>query len=302
MRLNRLDLNLLVALDVLLHEQSVARAAERLNLTQPAVSNSLAKLRTHFEDDLLVRVGRRMQPTDLAIRMQEPVRRAILELQSITELRAEFDPSESSREFTIAASDYASVTFLSKVTCRLHDVSAGTRLRILPLTNASIALFERGEIDFLLLPDTSSVENQPGQTIFNESYTCLASRANRKVGSKISLDEYRDQTHVAAAIDRTERPLSYEEVYFASKGISRNMAVVTHSFTQIPYFVVGTNHLGTVHRRLAEEACKSLPLKIVEPDFELPGVTLKLQWHEARANDAANRWARDVFVEVASKH
>jgi LysR family transcriptional regulator, nod-box dependent transcriptional activator len=300
MRLRQLDLNLLVVLDILLSEQSVARTAERLNVTQPAVSNSLARLRTHFEDELLVRTGRRMILTQLAENMKDPVRHVILELQTIAELRADFDPNMASREFTIAASDYASVTFLCGVTRLLERAGAQMRLKILPLTNANISLFGRGEIDFLLLPGSVAIDDQFRQTLFRETYTCIARQDSSEIGSRIDLETYLSRSHVVGSIDTDERLIAHEEDYLMKNGIERNVAIVTPGFAQLPYFVVGTGYIATVHRRLAEQACKTLPLKIVEPEFSLPEITLQLQWHAARNADIANVWLRDTIGDFAA--
>ena len=302
MRFYKLDLNLLVVFDVLLSEKSVVRAAERLNLTQPAISNSLAKLREHFEDDLFVRSGRRMMPTYLALSMQEPIRHVLLELQSIAELRPDFDPRTASRTFTIAASDYASVTFLSTVARRLRKVAPEITIKVLPLTNANITLFGRGDIDLVLLPASMVVEDQPYMELFKETYTCIASRDNSSVGSRIDLPGYLDRAHVVAAIDTNERLIAHDEDYLQKKGHKRKVAVVTHGFSQLPYFIVGTPYLATVHLRLAKQAAKTLPLKIVKPNFKLPEVALMLQWHAARSGDAANSWIRTFIQDCAAKH
>ena len=114
MHFRNLDLNLLVVLDALLVEESVSKTAERLNLTQPAISNALARLRHHFQDDLLVRLGRQLVPTPLAQTLRDPVRDALLQIQSIADARPSFDPKTEQRQFTIVSSDYVAATLLTE--------------------------------------------------------------------------------------------------------------------------------------------------------------------------------------------
>src|SRR5262245_4933192 len=112
MRFNRLDLNLLVALDALLAEQNITRAAERLHLSQSAVSGALARLREHFQDELLVQVGRRMTRTPLAESLAQPVREILAQVQATVERRPGFDPSTSDRQFSIMVSDYVTTVLM----------------------------------------------------------------------------------------------------------------------------------------------------------------------------------------------
>ena len=299
MRFRDLDLNLLVVLDALLAEQNVSRAAERLNLTQPAISNSLARLRVHFNDDLLVKYGRRMVPTPLADRLREPVHDVLLQMQTIADTRPAFDPLTANRTFAIIASDYVAATLLAEAAIRLQTNAPNIGLVTLPLTERNLDSFSRGETDLLISPESAIDGGHRKRFLYREQFTCVAWRENDTIGDTIGLEEYLAQTHVIAAFD-DQRMLSFDEAYLKAKGHVRRIGVILQSYTLLPLFVVGTNHLATVHSRIAQRFIETMPIKIVEPRIAFPVVNESLQWHRHIELDPANQWLRSFLLDVAS--
>lgn len=300
MHFRNLDLNLLVVLDALLAEQSVSRTAERLNLTQPAISNALARLRQHFQDDLLVRLGRQLVPTPLAQTLREPVRDALLQIQSIADARPSFDPATEKRQFTVVSSDYVTVTLIAEALRVLAVAAPGITIASVPITERNVAGLIRGEADLMIAPGTALMAEHPSLLVFEETFTCIAWSRNAKARAPMTLKQYLDHSHVVAAFeDASMSP--FDTAHLRSLGHERRIGAVIPSFTLLPYCVVGTSHIATIHTRLAKLAARAMPLKIIAPKIDFPVVREKLQWHRNRERDPANMWLRNFLIETAAK-
>ena len=173
MNLNRLDLNLLVALDALLTGRSITRASERLHLSPSATSGALARLRTYFSDELLTQIGRRMVPTPLGESMQGAVRDCLLHVQQTVDTRPQFDPATSKRNFRIKMSDYVSTVLMPPALRRLQSEAPGVTFELLANDDEPWESLSRGEIDFLVLPQKFILPDHPAQVLFEEEYVCV---------------------------------------------------------------------------------------------------------------------------------
>ncbi len=173
MRLKGLDLNLLVALDVLLEERGVSRAAERLYVSQPAASAALGRLRDYFKDEILVLHGKRMIPTSYAEDLQPEVRRILRQVDGMISMSAEFDPLRSERVFRFMASDYITTVLLIPLASELERVAPGIRLDTRLPDDAIRVEFERGEIDAMLIPEEFMVAQHPSELIFEEPHVIV---------------------------------------------------------------------------------------------------------------------------------
>jgi len=299
MRFRDLDLNLLVVLDALLAEQNVSRAADRLNLTQPAISSSLGRLRLHFKDELLVKQGRRMMPTALAESLRAPVRDILVNVQQVADARPQFDPASAAHSFVVVASDYVAATLLADAVSHLHKVAPNVTIVSRPLTEQNIERFVRGDWDLLIMPRTPALSALETRPLFREQFTCIAWSKNKSVGASVTLKQYLAQTHVIVAFDYPMM-LGLDEVFLRQSGHQRHISAVVPNFTLLPMFVVGTNHLATIHQRLARRYVKDLPLKIVKPQIAFPSVEEHLCWHRHRDRDTAGMWLRGLLNEVAA--
>jgi LysR family transcriptional regulator, nod-box dependent transcriptional activator len=293
-----LDLNLLVVLDALLTIQNVSRAAERLNLTQPAISSSLGRLRLHFKDDLLVKRGRRMVPTALAESLRTPVRDILTHIQQVADARPNFDPASATHSFVVVASDYVAATLLADAVSHLQRVAPNVTIVSRPLTEQNIERFVRGDWDLLIMPRIPAITSLESQLLFREQFTCIAWSKNKAVGSRLTLKQYLSLTHVIVAFDYPML-MGFDEVFLRQAGHHRHISAVVPNFTLLPMFVVGTNHLATVHRRVARRFAKALPLKIVKPPITFPEVEENMCWHRHRERDTAGAWLRRFLSEVA---
>jgi LysR family nod box-dependent transcriptional activator len=298
MRFNRLDLNLLVALDALLSEKSITRASRRLNLSQSATSGVLARLREYFRDELLMPVGRTLSLTPLAVSLIEPVRDVLLQIQRTIEVKPEFDPATAKREFRILASDFVSTVLLGELGRRISMEAPGISINISLATSAPTEQLERGEVELVILPKRYMAESQPTKLLFKETYTCIAWTGNELIGETLSLDQYMELGHVSSRFGTANT--SFEEHFLKESGYDRRIEVWTANFTSLPHFVIGTNRIATMHSRLARMLACYYPIRLLAPPIEFPKVEMCMQWNRFLEQDRSHRWLRNMLIEIAS--
>ncbi|MGY2399990.1 LysR family transcriptional regulator [Pseudomonas sp. SDO5271_S396] len=301
MRFHHLDLNLLVALDTLLREQSITRAAERLNISQSAASGHLAKLREYFDDELLVSVGRRMIPTALAQELADPVRLVLLDIQSKIVNRPAFDPATCSRHFKIIASDFVTTAFLAPLTQYLQLHAPRISLDILPTGNHFNELLSQGEVDFVIMPGQYLSSDHPKELLFEDQYDCVLWRDNPLVGKSLSLEQYLQLGHVAVSFGNARAP-SFEEEFARRFGKERRVEVTTSNFNTLPHLLIGTHRVAIMQSRLSKLYAQFLPLKILKTPVSIPPLIEYMQWNSVLDKDPAHRWMREAFREVAQQH
>lgn len=212
MRFNRLDLNLLIGLDVLLAECSITRAARRLCLSQSAASGILARLREYFGDVLLVQSGRQMVPTPLALSLKAPVRDILLRIQQTVETAADFRPEASSRHFRVVASDFISSVVMTHLAARMNHDAPFVTMEILQPTERAMAQMERGEIDLLLMPERYLSRSYPSEVLFSDRFSCIVWNGNPEVGDSLGQDDYLRLGHVATSFG-SHQQFAFDEVY-----------------------------------------------------------------------------------------
>lgn len=296
MRFNHLDLNLLVALDVLLDEQNITRAAERLHMTQSATSGVLARLRTFFEDDLLVQVGRKMQPTPYALELSKPVREVLITIRSSITNKQVFDPSTSKRHFKLLTSDYLISVVFARVIQRIHAIAPSITFEMLSPSDNSGELLVRGEIDLMIVPERYKIEGHPSQLLFEEDHVCVVCKNNTQVDDSLTLEQYMQLGHVSVGFGRT-RHLSIEDWFMNQYGFNRRLEVITNDFNTLPQLIVGTQRIATMHKRLAELYADYLPLRILPTPVKIPVMREFMLWHRSMDGDPMHRWLRERISE-----
>ena len=298
MRYQRVDLNLLVALDALLAERSVTRAAERMHMTQSAMSGVLARLREHFDDQLLVPVGRAMRLTPRAESMIQPVRDIIMRVDSTLGVRPEFEPASAQRHFVVIASDYVSNVLLAEVLRRIAQLAPGLSFDIRPTTAGMAQELDQGRVDFLVTPAHLTLPDHPQAILFDDSYKVIACAQHPELADGISLEQYQSLGHVVYQNEQGTNPW-FEQWYANQHGNTRRVEVVTHGFVLIPRFIVGTRRIATVQTRLAIQFEQAMPVRLHEPPMETPRLTEVLQWHRYRQDDPGVLWVREQIFAVA---
>ncbi|WP_315727658.1 MULTISPECIES: LysR family transcriptional regulator [unclassified Bradyrhizobium] len=296
---NKFDLNLLVALDHLLHLRSVSGAAARMNMTQSAMSNALLRLRTYFDDELLVKIGRKMELTPRAEVLKDSIRDLLVRVDWAIASSAQFDPAQSDRCFKILASDYTLVTMIPRLMARTEALAPGIRFDFIQQVQRPERALERGDVDLLIIPEEFSSKLHPSELIFEDDFCVIAWSKGRFGKGKLSRQEFARASHVVMRPAATAQSL--ESYYLEQRNMSRSEDVSVYAFTAIPHLVAGTNRIATVHRRLAVAAQRSLPIRIIELPVSLPALRQRVQWHRYRSNDAGLLWLRELMREVVAE-
>jgi LysR family nod box-dependent transcriptional activator len=298
MRFNRLDLNLLMALDALLEEQNITRAAARTNVSQSAMSGMLARLREFFEDDLLASVGRNMELTVLGRQLVGPVRDLILHVHATVGMRVSFDPARETRCMKIMVSDYATEVFLNKVVARVLRDAPNMTLELVPLSDDAAEKLRRGENDFLIIPRNFLDPEHPQRTLFEDHYCAVIWEGNTNVGDVLDAATYERLPHIAPMLGRPRSP-TMEELLLQALGVKRRIRVITSDFYSMATALVGTDLVATMHTRLALACARRLPIRVLPLPYDLPPLAECLQWHRFQENDPCHIWLRGVMLEIA---
>lgn len=300
MRFNKLDLNQLVVLDAVLAERNVTKAAERLYLSQSATSCALARLRDYFEDDLLTQVGKTLVLTPLAEGLIKPIRDVLLQVQAITTSKPNFDPISSTRKITIESSDYVMSVFLSEVVRRAALEAPQMQFDLRPLGTESHEHLDRGEIELLIAPEFYTSANHPVESLFEDSFSCMAWTGNESIGNKLTMDTYLSLGHVSTEWG-AGRLLALDQHSVAQAGVQRRREIYVPSFTIMPAMVVGTQRLATIQTRLAHQFALTAPLRVFPCPLAMPKLVETLQWHKYQELDPAISWTRNLLKRVANE-
>lgn len=299
MRFNKLDLNLLVALDALLIERNITRAAQRVHLSQSAMSNALGRLREYFEDDLLVQVGRRMEPTPRAQTLQEAVRDVLLRIDTSIAAVPQFDSTNSDREFILFVSDFTMEMLIPHALALAANKRSTVRFKFLPQVASPARALERGDADLLVIPRSYCSPDHPAEVLFDEEHVCVVWRESTAARAGMSYERYAEAGHVVMIPTDSGHP-SFEGWFVERFGLSRRIAVTTYSFAALPFLVVGTELVATVHARLARCLVASLPIKILPVPLPMPQMQQAMQWHKYRATDPGLIWLRQLMKDAAA--
>ena len=299
MRYRMLDTNLLVMLDILLDRRNVTRTAEELGLSQPAVSTALGRLREHFQDELLIPVGRKNVLTPLAEQLKAPLKDVLARTDSLLSKRSGFDPSVDARGFSMVGSDYVTSLFGNDV---LRSVAlAGPKITVAVETMQQEMLdrFERAEIDLLVVPRRVALPDHPTTDLLEDRYVCAVWIDHPYIHDSISQKEYLEARHVIHRYRGGNRVTVLDQWFLDQSAIRRNVAVQVSSFSDILDMLPGTPFVGTVQRRLAEKMSRTLPIRILSAPFDFPVLPVVMQWHR-NVDDPGLSWFRSQVQRVVS--
>lgn len=297
MRFKGLDLNLLVALDVLLTEKNVSHAADKLFLSQSATSGALARLRDYFRDDLLIQVGRKMVLTPRAMALAGRVRAALVQIDGTIIQAPEFDPATVVRTIRIIASDFITIAVLKDAIRRIAAAAPGLTIVIEPPADAPSELVERGEVDILAMPEVFLSPNHPSERFFTDGYVVVCWTGSKAFGETITAEEFFAARH-ATVMFRTP---TYETWFLKNRGQERKIAAVAGSFAALPFLVEGTDNLALMHRSLAHTFARLMPLRIMPSPVDIPELVECLQWHAYAEGDECLAWVREqIKASVAA--
>ncbi|MEG3179072.1 LysR family transcriptional regulator [Sphingomonas sp. LT1P40] len=300
------DLNLLRALDMLLRHRNVTRAAETLFVTQQAMSGSLRRLRDHFDDPLLVRVGRSLELSPLARSLEGPVREAILRADAAISTRPHFDPATARMSVRIAMSDYATFVILPRLLRLLTRRAPHIVCHFEALNRHSLEAIELGEIDlcitagnWALYPTYTPIPDIRVQPLFHEGFICAVDGAKRDPGELLTTAQYVRMRHNTAVFGQGIETVV--ETAWRTHRLPINVVASAPNFSSLLYMLPGTELIATVQRRLAHALAPSLGLKLLECPIEIEPLEETLIWHDRTTNDPGHSFLRDQLIEIAQR-
>jgi LysR family nod box-dependent transcriptional activator len=299
MRFKGLDLNLLVAFESLVRTQSVAKSAAALNLSQPAMSASLRRLRTYFQDNLLVLEGKRLFPTPVAKALMPLVEQCLHDATVLIAASKTFDPATSQRTFRIAASDYTAVVLLSRVAQTLAEVAPTVRLDIMPPQSELRRQFQEGKLDLMIGPDDYALADLPSQFLFEEEYVVVGWSGNSLLSKEVSVRDMTSAGHVIATFGLDRAP-AFADQQLIAMGIERKIEITTGSFLSVPWFLVGTNRLAIMHKRLALFLAETMALAMAKSPIPIPSARFVMQFPLAAREDHGIRWISEQIVGASN--
>jgi LysR family nod box-dependent transcriptional activator len=295
MNLAEVDLNLLVALEAILTEKHLTRAGDRMGLSQPTMSHTLARLRRMFSDELLTRVGREYYLTPLAVELVEPLRDILKNIELTIERRPVFDPGKDERAFVISASDYATYLVLQPTIEIIQQLAPRVSIQIQPLNRASVEGMTVGDIDIVIQP-TALYPDLPHEVLFTDRWVAVVWSGHPEVGEALSMDEYLELPHVVYGTGLQDiSGLADRALY--SVHPEAQVAVTVQSFFLMPLLLGHSRMIALTHERLARRLATIADIKILKLLFETPTTEEAIYWHPRLTADPAHRWLRGVLLK-----
>lgn len=308
MNVSRVDLNLLVYLDVLLRERNVTRAAQLLGITQPAMSNGLRRLRDLFGDPLLIRTSGGMTPTDRALALQPQVRDILASIEQAVQPQREFDAASANQVFRIMASDYAESTLIPQLLTELAREAPGITLDILNPSDVALHDVEQGRVDMLLNRFDDMPQSFHQVILWEDGFSCLLCRDHPAL-KRFDLERYLAGRHVwvsktgmgvgVGMSPHDDQRLGWVDEALARLGRRRNIVVFTRHYQVAALLARQPGLIVTIPSRLAALLRDSTQVAIVPPPFEIPPFELKMAWSPLLQNNPAHRWMRRRIQQVA---
>ncbi|MFJ4348660.1 LysR family transcriptional regulator [Pseudomonas sp. NPDC089401] len=296
MNISTFDLNLLRVLDMLLREQNVSRAAERLSLTQPTVSNALARLRDLLDDPLLVRVGRRMRPTPRALALEGPIRAALQQIEQTLGGADGFDPRHSRQQLRIALTDFAEQLCMPRLLAVLAEQAPHLRIDVLHLApNLPVDALDRGELDLVLGRFDEVPARFDRRHWRSETLRVAVREGHPEVERTLDLDTFLNLRHLWVHGGQTRGMV---DQWLAEQGLARQIAYSTPNYLQAAH-LAATSDLGVVlPTQLATHFARLLPLRVFELPFALEPFDLELVYLTHRQHDPALGWLVQRIMEI----
>ncbi|MDE1158012.1 MAG: LysR substrate-binding domain-containing protein [Neorhizobium sp.] len=292
------DLNLLPVFTTLMEERNVTRAAERLGITQPALSNALNRLRETMRDPLFIRERYGMQPTEMALELAPAIAAALASLDEVVRGRQDFDPAEADRLFAIAPNSLVEFAIMPTIVARLREIAPGIRLRLAPFGND---LAETGVISGTTAMVIGRIVDPPDnlvvQHLIDDGLACVLRADHPLAGDALSKADYERMRHVNVLPPGRMRAGLFRTL--EQKGLRRDVAVSVTHFLAVPEMVAATDYCATLPRLICRHLAGDPRLKVMDAPVDLGTFPVEMAWHVRYRNDPAHRWLRGLVADVA---
>lgn len=293
------DLNLLTALQALIEERSVSRAAQRACLTQPAMSRKLDRLQEMFQDELLIRTKRGYEPTHRAVHLYHEFESILRRVEEILSPNG-FDPTKVTDAFTIAATDYAAIVILPTVVGQITQVAPHINLEVVPWDETVFRRLEANTLDLVLWGNVAP-SNLRAQSLFREKLVCLVRRGHPLTNKRPTLKSYASYPH--AAVTLTVKTQDFIDRVLREHGLQRKMQFVVPYFAAAAAIVEHSNLVFTIPWRLAKKLSMNSRTRLLQPPSEitkrLASFDYSIVWDRRMDSDPAHQWLRRMFVEYS---
>ncbi len=307
MNIDSFDLNLLVCFDALMRERNVSRAAEQLNISQPAMSNSLKRLRSLLDDPLLVRTTRGMEPTERALELEPLIRQSLSFAEAALSPTDQFVASSSQRVFRIMVSDYVEGALISSLVKYLQEHAPNITLDVLTLSDASFQDLEKGKVDLAINRFDDIPQSFHQRLVWEDSFSCLVN-AKHPLVEENSLEQYLASGHIwvsktgiGVATGMTQdnsHKRGWVDDALATMNVERKIRVFTRHYQIVPLLVDRTDLIATLPTRAARSYSSYNDLVVVEPPFPIKSIDVKMVWSPLLHHNSAHQWIRRTLMDL----
>src|SRR5258708_5422981 len=298
MDIRAVDLNLLKAFDALTNERAVTRAAERIGLSQPAMSHALSRLRSLFSDDLFVRTPTGMEPTARAREIAPLVAAAIEHIEAALNLGIGFDPVRSTGICTAGMAEYAEVALVGRLAAAFARQAAKATLRLTPLTGVGAAeQLDRGAIDVAVAHLGTLPTHVESILLLRDPFVVVARRGHPIAGQTLSIEAYAALNHILVS-PRGDTSGALDRI-LVDFGLRRRIALLVATYLALPVALAASDLVATVPRRTARQIAATAEIEILPLPIDL-SATVSMAWHRRAASEPAQAWFGELLIEAAS--
>lgn len=309
MNINKIDLNLLIYLDVLLREKNVTRAAHQLNITQPAMSNGLKRLRNLFNDPILVRTSSGMAPTERARALGPVIRKILLELEEALQSEDNFNPATSERVFRLMASDYAASTLIPNLLRNINLLAPNICIDIMTPSDINFHDVEAGKVDMAINRFEELPQSFHQKTLWRDTFSCLLA-ADSPVVKRFGLQSYLRAKHiwvsktgfgVGVGMDPKDvQKLGWVDEALSRIGEQRSIKVFTRNYNVAMQLAAQDQLIATLPSKAAARYSNNADFVILPPPFDIPEIELKMIWSPLLHHDSSHIWFRQQVLKAAT--
>jgi DNA-binding transcriptional LysR family regulator len=296
----RYDLNLLLVFNALMEERSVSRAAVRLGITQPALSNALNRLRDTLRDPLFIRERYGIKPTQFAEEIAPVLVETLTRLDEVILGRQHFDPATATRQFTIAPNSYAEIVLMPGIVAKLRELAPGIKVILTPFGSdlAETGVIS-GSTDMALGRIVEPPDSLIVQHLMEDGLACVVRADHPLVGDSMSREQYELLRHVNVRPPGRLKVGLFQAL--ERQGLRRELAISVTHFLTVPEIIAVTDYCATLPRLVCNQIARDPRLKVVPSPVDLGTFPVELAWHVRYRHDPAHRWLRDLLVELSTE-
>ena len=293
--LRKLDLNLLIALDVLIAEASVTKAAERLGMSQSAMSHALKRLRTILNDDILIRTSKEMEVTPYACKISDHIRQILTDIQLTLLEKEAFNPATAQETFRIAASDYVEATIGIHLVQQLSTQAPGIRIRISNLDKETVMdALDDNRIDLVINAKLALKSWHVEYSLYREEFVCVVKSDDSL--TELSVEDYLRRSHLLVSMRDDFQGVGDE--ILEQQQQSRQVIWSTSHFMAVPFLLANSDCVALLPRRMAQQCAEVMDLKLLTPPIEIKGFTVSMTWHQRNTKRPQHQWLRERIVDA----